>query len=62
MKIPRCDDIVTPNPSKIQKSAASMPSLASSEANRLEPHVTRHFAGSISEGEELTVFTIEVEY
>jgi hypothetical protein len=64
MHIPECVDIVTPTePSssgRAAQAAAVMPSLAASEAQKFEPHVTRHFNGTLSHGENLTVFTVVV--
>lgn len=60
LQITGCESIITPSESIAvpQKHSDRLPSLADSEATRIEPHVTRHFNGVLSQGESLTVFTM----
>lgn len=57
--IPNCIDIITPS-FKSSRHSPVMPSLAESEATRIEPHTTRYFGGVLSQGEEVTLFALQV--
>jgi hypothetical protein len=60
-EITDCVDVITPSsPAQKKKAHSPIPSLTDSESNRLEPHTTRHFNGVLSEGEEVTLFTVQV--
>lgn len=58
--IPSCIDIVTLSVKNSSRHSPVMPSLAESEATRIEPHTTRYFGGVLSQGEEVTLFTLQV--